>query len=418
MTSGWGTGGWGSITPWGSVGVSSPVPAIVSLGEFDFNVVAKSEGFTIRIEFSTPSVADAPLWSRRLIILRKRGEWPRSWDDSEAYTTLDNTYSSEGSYWIEESDLIEGEIYYYALYTLRNDGAWINNIYTDRGSAYPYDRWGCATYLYDSLPRGWRSEDARGTGDLEDFTTIFGAILDDAKTDGEHLQTLFDIDAIHDDLIYLLDNKIGWPTWYAANGLKRREETANAVSLYKLLGRTLAYENMLSGVSDWDVEIVEGWKYVMWSNGLYGSTTPDMTNIYLQTRIGWIDDYLKYTNYLDGWPGVNGLRFYMSEIPGVSGELTQDMWVRFGELVEWGKASYVSTSIVVIPTSEEIWLHAATIEWWLDAVWTYTELPFPMAIDTDVGATTSSCSVFLSNAILSITNSVSDRTYHNELEYV
>lgn len=367
----YGTSGYGTILPWGSI-IFPRSGADLNLGEFNFEVIARSEGYKIRIRFAAPAVADSPDWSRRLKILRKQGEWPRTHDDSGAYITVDDTYPTAGTRTIIEDDLVEGQIYYYALFLLGNDGEWYQDRFVDRGSAYPYGRWGHAEYFFNSMPRGCVSYDASNNGDLQSFLTIFGALLDNMKTDAEHLLTTFEIEAVHDDLIFLLDKKIGWPTWHAAPGLQRRKETAEAVSLYTDIGigRSSAYEQILEEISDWDSTVVEGWRSVFFSNGLYESTTPDLSTVAKQEEIqrlrGRQGDLLKYTNDNEGWHSVAGLAFFLEEIPGVSGAFTGEMLERYQQMIEWAKGSYVKTRLILVSTTEET--VGSVSESWTDVV--------------------------------------------------
>jgi len=393
-----------------------PVPAmpvVRELGDFRFVVKAKSEGYAIRIDWHVPLPADSPDWSRRLRILRKQGEWPQRWDD-DALVIVDSVYPIlDGDYFIEQTGLEAGTTYYYALFQERLDGSWVNDRIANRGSAYPYDRWGAVDYMFDTLPRGYRSEDA-SVGHLYQFLGILGALVDNAKTDAEHLLTLMEIGSIHDDLIYLLDMKLGWPTWFAAGGLQRRRDTARAVDLYKILGREASYAQMLEAVSDWEATIAEGWKYVMFSNGRFESKTPDMSdpdNIRLRGRI---DDILKYTPDTDGWHSVNGLGFFLEEIPGISAGLTSAMVDRFLELIEWGKASYVNYQLIVVPVTEEVFpLEDFVIE---ELLVIYTPVIAPLIEEEPW--TTSSWSLFTSNDLNETTNTVDDRTFHNDIVYV
>lgn len=416
MADGWGLEFWG-VGPWGSVELGSSISSGGNLGPFEFQVVALSKGYSIKITFTAPDAADAPLWSRRLRILRKQGEWPQSWDDSDTSLVLDNSYLASGGHQVIEEDLVAGQTYYYALYTLATDGTWIHDSEEYRGSAYPYDRWGGSEYLFKSLPRGWQSDDV-ASGHLQGFVSIFGALSDNLKTDIEHLSTLFEINSIHDDLIYLLDRRIGWPTWLAAGGLQRRKETSEAVDIYKLLGRTVAYERLLEGVSDWDAEIVKGWRYVFFSNGLYGSTTPDLSTQDLIDEIererGSVDDVLKYTNHSTNWHSMSGLSFVLSEIEGVSGSLTSTMLSRFLELIEWGKASYVNSNLVAIPISSDS--VSVPLEEWED-IRTYSDVVLT-PLDESLIATTADVSLFLSTDAASTTNTLDDRVFHSALEYV
>lgn len=413
--SGFGLSGYGFGGIWGSISAASLV-IDRALGDFEFSAIALSEGYSIRVRYSAPSSSDAPTWSRRLRILRKQGEWPQSWDDSGASVCLDAIFPTEGSFYFDETGLNAGQTYYYALFTLRNDGNWIHDPFTQQDWAYPYDRWGASGYMYDSLPRGFRTADIETGNQLEQFVSIFGALVDNIKTDIEWLLTLFEIETIHDDLLYLLDDKIGWPTWHQTGALQRRKETSEAVDLYKLFGRAVAYEQMLSEISDWDVEVFEGSSYVFFTNGIFGSTTPDFTDPLLLTKYGTLGDYLHYTPSRDWWQNLHGLVIRMTEIPGVSGPLTEIMLDRARQLIEFGKVSYAYVHLLAVTIVEE--LVYVPLEEWYDPVMTWTEGVFPVPTETDLGATTGDAALFMTNLATSTTNSLDDRLFHEALEYV
>jgi len=240
-------------------------------------------------------------------------------------------------------------------------------------------------------------------------------MLDGIKTDAENLLTLFSANEVHDDLIYLIDKKLGWPTWHVAGGLQRREETLAAVDLYKILGTTGGYEQLLEAVSNWDVTVVEGWKYVFFSNNRFDSKTPDMTDPDTLRLRGYIDDILKYTPETDRWHSVNGLGFFLEEIPGVSAGISASMIDRINFLIEWGKASYVTTGIIVSPIDEE--LVFVLIETMLEPLHIHSEEQ-GVATETDLGYTTTSWNLFESLDSGSTTNTIDDRTFHSSIQYL
>jgi phage tail-like protein len=281
-----------------SVGSNPGLNDTRSLADFNFRVSAASYGHAIKVQVDIPDLhLVGSYWARELIILRKSGEWPQNEDDSGATVVLHKAYPTIGSITetIIDLDLAPLNDYYYALFEKKTDNSWVNDMVLGRGSAYPYDRWGFGDYIYSSLPRGWQRSD--NTQDLYNFCQILGAILDDTKTDVEYLRSLFEISNIHEDLIPYLDAKIAWPTWYYAGGLKKRTDTANAVELYKLRGTAGGLESSIEAVSQWDASIIEGWKYVMFTNGLYDSKTPGpFPDISFLQNKGKLTDKYKYTN--------------------------------------------------------------------------------------------------------------------------
>ena len=390
-----------------------------SLANFNFSAKADSVGFSITVSFDTPESFEAPEWDRRLIVLRKQGEWPKSWDDADTVTIVNALFPTGGSHEYVDSDLVAGQTYYYGLFELRTDGYWVHDEKEGRRSAYPYDRWGCDEYMFKSMPRGIQSSDVDDDGDLEEFLFIFGALFDNIKTDTENLLTLFSVDEVHIELLPLIDAKIGYPTWWSANGIKQRQETSRAISLYKILGGDTAYQQLLEQISQWEAVVVEGWRYVLFTNGLYGSTLPDTTDPDLISRVGRIDDKLKYVNDNDGWHSVSGLGFFMYEIPGVSDAISQAMINRMWEMILWAKASYVNPNLALVPMDEDTYpMTWVTDEWDVDFdLLTYTSPPLAL-FEEDLGYTTSSASLFQTNDTGSVTNDLTDRLFHEALEYI
>ena len=416
------------VNPFGvssSVGSASGPSDGRSLGPFAFTVEALSEGGDIRISLTIPAITASPDWNRDLKILRKLGAYPDGNSDTDAEIFLSKSYAAIGSVTETHDDtgLLPGQIYYYSLYAQRNDGSWIHDRLQDRGTAYPYDRWGSAEYMFGSQPFGWQKADADGDGHLEDFLNMFGALADNIKTDAENLLTLFEIDSIHADLLEYLDDKIAWPTWYAVESLQRRKETAEAVDLYKLIGREAAYIQLLEEVSDWDAEIVEGWRYVMFTNYKFQSITPDSTDPATLPNIGLISDIVKYTNDNSSWHSLTGLVFMLSQIPGVSGPFTSTMVSRYEELIEFAKATYVNHQLILIPIDEDDFEMTRVVDTWDHGfdVYIYSE-DYPSILETDLGYTTTSAALFESYGpavtYTSLTNNVAYRTYSGALAYV
>jgi len=334
-----------------------------------FSAIITADGTTLKFyciigssgycEFDDVTLEPYP-WNGGIKILRKQGEYPYLDDDTTAYATFSdvcNPYATGEWQEIEESNLAAGVWYYYSLFARNYLGIWENNPDTSRSSAYPYERWGLGDYLFKSLPNGWRTADADAGGDLEDFTSIFGAILDNIKTDCEQILTLFDIWEVHEDLLPYIDRKLGWPTWLASNGLHKRVETAAAVALYKYgIGRTGAYETALGNTTDWDPHVVEGWKYIFFSNGIYDSVTPDLSTQpdidEVFEKRGKRDDILKYTQDANGWHSLTGLGIFLEYLDGISTDLTNSIMKRCEELVEnYLKNSYATVEIILEPDS-------------------------------------------------------------------
>lgn len=403
----------GSSGPMGSL--SGPFTG-EEIGAFQFSARGDSLGGAILVSLEAPEAADSPLWDRWVRVLRKQGEWPRSWDDAGASVVLQAEYPVAQSVSLVDSNLAPGQVYYYALYALRTDGVWVSDTALGRKWAYPYFRWGFADTLFQAMPRGAQSSDQE-LGHFQLFLSIFGALLDDMKTDCEHLLTLFNIDEICEDLLPFLDAKIAWPTYSAAGGLQKRRETAAAVDLYRLLGTESGYESMLSEVAGWNCEVIEGWRYCMFTNGRFGCTTPDLTDPALPGLMGTTADRVKYCSSGEprNWHSVSGLLFALYEIPGVSEGLEQVQVNRLTELIQWGKATFVNYGLMVIPTTEEV-VPLSEDGHLGDVVYAAEYSGEPE--ETILPDTTLSWSLLLTMDPLASTCSMVDRTFHSALEYL
>jgi len=344
------------LSPLGYIPFGS-VPSLgdsYSLGEFNFAIKALPIGGKIQVSFDVPGVSEAVSWKRELKILRKRYEWANAEDDSSATEIHHTTYpTGPSSVTIEDStDLVDGVIYYYTLYELRVDDEWITDPVVGRKSAFPFSRWGFSDYMYRSMPAGWQRADSisnGGTGDLERFLDIFGASFDSIKSDVEHLGTLYEIETIHVDLLPLLDQKIGWPTWYAAGGIKQRKETGVASDFFQIVGTTTAITAACEDISAFNSDVVEGWKYVMFSNGLYGCTTPDTDDSDTLANKGLKTDIIKYTNdntTITSWYCVNGIGVFLTG----SGTVTSDALARYDEMLQFITATFVNIGLINLVT--------------------------------------------------------------------
>lgn len=410
MALGWGIQEWG-LDYWGSV---EPLRD-TGFGDFQFRVLAMSQGYTIRITLTTPEPIDSPRWSRRFLILRKRAEWPQSVDDVDVEVISDVVEpAGDVEYKYFDEDLISGENYYYRLFLLGTDGLWYSSR-AEMDSAYPYSRWGCARSMYMSLPRGWRSHDI--TADLRNTIEMYGALADNLKTDFEYLRSLFSISEVHEDLIPIADSKIGWPTWLQAGGIHKRLDSEVAVETYKRLGTEFGYSQLIESVTDWELTVTHGWRYIIWSNTEY-CTTPDLSSAELIRDLNGPNDNLRYVNDASRWQSFTGLGFYLTEIPGVTGPFTQDMWDRIQFLIEWGMACYVVYQVRVVPIVEE--------QYPIDGV--IDESDFPLIAHIERSDNTSvedenyrsrapGVSLFYSTNELSLTNSNTDRVFHRHLEF-
>lgn len=309
--------------------------------EFGFDLKAQLAGDRITISYDVPSAADSPNWQRRLVILRKMGEYPQSVDDLRAYTLRDETYSDvELSLSIDDYACSPKTIYYYAIFALRSDGYWVCDQVSMRDTAYTFgDSTALADYGYKGLPRGYRTEDR--DQHLYQFFQILYSMFRALKVDAEMTLDLVSADYIHADLIPYLDNRLGWPTWLYQGALAQREETKNAIPTYQIKGTTGAFQDALEACSDFTISIVEGWKFVMFSNNKYDSTVPDTTDPDTVALLGSENDIVKYTNSSDSWRSVSGLGVFLYDLVDET-DIEAVVVDRMLTLIEFLKASYAN----------------------------------------------------------------------------
>lgn len=388
-----------------------------SLFDAGFQVKALSEGFALRISWNTPHNLNVLDWNGRVRILRKTNEWPRSWEDPDADIISDEVTTTPTANVITQSNLAQGKIFYYTLYMQRTDGYWIEDRVANRQSAYPYARWGNAEYMFASLPKGWQIDDGLGSEDLYNFLRIFGALVDNQKTDAENLLTLFSVEEIHADLLGMIDAKLHWPTWGAVGAIQQRKETLRAVDNYKLFGTSSGYESILQEASSWDVEVHEGWRFTMFTNGRFGCTTPDTADPTLIPNIGSVTDRLKYVNDSLGWHSVSGLAFELEDVSGVSSQLSAEILERWYQLIDFSKASYVTYGIVINPLLSSELVLSPTDDWSIsDDIPNYPEI-ITTPVEEDSGWIGLGITLFLTNSLSSTTNTLADRLFHSGMSY-
>jgi len=400
------------------VGSTSDTDTGYGLCDFSFSAQAVYGERSVRVSLYAPKPGSVSNWSRRLRILRKQDEWSRGHFDADSRLVADVVQDLEGEVSFVDSDLSPGHEYYYSLYEMRSDGVWVHDLSKGRRTAYAYGHWGLGDYLYQSLPHGWRTADAEVGCDLRAFIRMLSLPFEGLKTDAESLLNLFSANDIHEDLIPLLDERLGWPTWGSAPGLKKRKATLDAVAWYKIKGRKASYEQVIEEIFDWALVLLEGWRYVMFSNGEFGSTTPDLSpgNVpKIWANKGLKTDLLKYTNDSIGWHGVTGLGILLTEIPGVSTSVLSDSKDRAVQVLDWGKASFVNYEFSVLPgIVEEV--APGYLDFWSPEMDTWCE-PSGRSGDETETPQTWDCALFISNSLNSITVSTASRTFNKEVRY-
>lgn len=389
-----------------------------TLGDFGFRIENIYGEKSLRVSVDIPKEGAFLGWTGRIRILMKQGEYPRGPFDGEALLVADEVYEEEGTRSFTSTDLAAGETYYYSLYEYREDGAWVHDPQNGRVSQYPYGRWGIGDYLYSCLPSGWRSEDTRVGGDLRAFVEMVSLLFEGAKTEAENLLSLFSVTDIDETLLPLLDDRIGWPTWETAPGKRKREDTLRAVPWNKKKGTDDSYASLLGEILGWEATPVEGWRFVMFSNGEYGSKTPDFSGgngVVLREKMGTDQDLLKYCNDTVGWHGMTGIGIFLQEVIGIGDAVREDALDRARFVLEKFGASYANFELLFYPVRVEEGWGPALEEWspWEDIL----SFAYAGSADEDAGAT-SDCSLFLSTTAGSVTTDSGWRTYHEEIEYV
>ncbi len=136
-------------------------------------------------------------------------------------------------------------------------------------------------FLFEALPRGTKIQDYKFANDTSyRLMNIVGRMFDAIKEESfVHRALMYDIDDVDAQFIPYIDWLLAWPTNYELPSNRRRVETRNAVPLWKSKGTIDALELALQTITNWDISIYEGRKWVLTTSPArpYDSALPPST---------------------------------------------------------------------------------------------------------------------------------------------
>lgn len=239
-------------------------------------------GDHIRVFYSIPSDPNGLTLTGRVKILKKTKEFPRAVYDPNALAVVDEDYSSSlGSLdrdqpflFLDTLDVGGQKIWYYTAFyevlTSSGETLWAFSPVYGLGRAFALSS-GVSEHglkAFEYMPRGIKVLDARNAinaeGPLYRFLQMLGKPLDEIK---ERLDLFaysrFKPEIVDAALIPYIDQLLGWPTNYKTSEVRRRNQTSNAVAIWKRKGANDALESVLQTLTGWDAELVEGYRYIL-----------------------------------------------------------------------------------------------------------------------------------------------------------
>ena len=273
--------------------LGSAVPLKVELSNLPVGPVTYKEFPTtsvtqehIRVLYGLPSDPTGYTLTGDLKILKKLKEFPRDHTDSSAVTVKSESLVNRDEYFfiLDELELNDEQpdVWYYTIFyktttSLSQTGpnVWIYSPLNghDRGFALTnkynsitnqsYSTYG--DQLFNYFPQGIRLIDsAEGNNTLSRLCQIFGRVFDEVQDRLNQIDKKrflpMEVDA---SIIPYIDHLLGWPTNFELSELKRRRETLNALELWKAKGTNDALELALQELTGWDIELTNGYEYVL-----------------------------------------------------------------------------------------------------------------------------------------------------------
>lgn len=232
-------------------------------------------GDHIRVLYSLPSDPFGFTLTGNVKVLKKTKEFPRGHLDGQAQVVVSEdliaTTRNEYKLHIDHAVSDERAIWYYTIFYEATDSqgvtTWIFSPVNghDRGFALSSSSSSFGQQLFSYFPRGIRVKDKSEADDtLSRLSDIFGRPLDEIK---ERLSQFSNkrnspmyVDAA---FIPYIDGLLGWPTNFELREVRRRSETEDAVNVWKAKGTNEAFELVLQRLTGWNVELYEGYNYVV-----------------------------------------------------------------------------------------------------------------------------------------------------------
>lgn len=256
----------------------------------------ETTGDHIRIYYGLPSDPSGYTLTGLVKVLKKLKEFPRAYNDSLATEVVDidlsGSLATRDVYFfvVDEEFLVnDNAVYYYTVFyqaiDTEDNTVWVYSpVHShDRGFRLSSEDSAFGLQMFEYFPQGIKMRDkSEGNDTLYRLCLVFGKAFDEIKarldqySEKRHLPS--EVDA---SLIPYIDHLIGWPTNYELSESRRRQETLNALTLWKAKGTTDAFELALQTLTGWQINLYKGYEYIL--------TTAT------------VDDFLDPSNPPSGW---------------------------------------------------------------------------------------------------------------------
>ena len=268
--------------------VARACPLIVELSGLPQNSVpnanypsVQTSGDHLRVYYGFPENPIGYSLTGKVKVLKKRKEFPRAYNDSLAIEVVDVDLLFNGvflpnrdTYYLALDESFgdnDNEIYYFTVFyeatNSEDETVWIYSpVHShDRGFRLSSLESSFGQQMFSYFPSGIQMRDkSEGNDTLKKLCLIFGKAFDEIKarldqfSDKRHLP--MDVDA---SFIPYLDQLLGWPTNYELSESRRRQETLNALTLWRSKGTDEAFKLALQTLTGWEVNLYKGYNYVV-----------------------------------------------------------------------------------------------------------------------------------------------------------
>lgn len=353
----------------------------------------------IRVLYGLPSDPTGYTLTGDLKILKKLKEFPRDHTDSSAETVksetlvLANVNRDEYFSILDELKLNDEQpdVWYYTIFyktttqLSETTNVWIYSPLNghDRGfvltnkynsiTNQSYSTYG--DQLFNYFPQGIRLIDsAEGNNTLSRLCQIFGRVFDEVQDRLNQIDKKrflpMEVDA---SIIPYIDHLLGWPTNFELSELKRRRETLNAIELWKAKGTNNAFELALQELTGWDIELTNGYEYVLttatvdqnldhtsaptgwntttdgdWAtqvNAMIHNGTPDLSNPPVPFTEGSKDNTFRVMFDSNSWVNTFGVLVTLDQPQGTSA-LSEDLaYDKISRLLEYLAVYYANFEV-------------------------------------------------------------------------
>ena len=168
-------------------------------------------------------------------------------------------------YTVLDKGLESGINYYYSIFKTETFGTDQVRHYTEldwRSYVMATGRKQMADLLYRSLPAMHQYYDETethnaGNGQLRRYLSLFGAVLDQARSTAEGLSDLNDVHNVAIDRLPALARQIGWEPDLTLDALRLRSDILSAPEVYRTVGTVPNIRTMVNRITGWDSNVKE-----------------------------------------------------------------------------------------------------------------------------------------------------------------